>query len=121
MINQLKLQFLIRITEGTSVIRGEEHLNIDDFPESEFIIDLEEIEIHSRYYQFIEKNYLDCYIGEPTFLIYPIINDEVLDIELSDDIHPYKVLIPDIEDWLKSKEPLQWLRTYQLENNLGII
>ena len=64
-------------------------------------------------------NYPDCDIPDPTFLVYPIINDEVLDIELTDDIHPYKVLIPDIEDWLKSKEPLQWLRTYQL-NKLGI-
>jgi hypothetical protein len=120
MIKQLNLQFLIRITEGTTVIRGEEHLYIDDFPENGFIIDLEEIEIHSLYYQFIEENYTDCFIGEPTFLIFPIINDEVLDIELSDEVDPDGVWLTDIENWLKSKEPLQWLRTYQLENNLGI-
>jgi hypothetical protein len=128
-MEQLKLQFLLRITEGTSVVVFDEKnypfqyksLYIDDFPQSlnGFIVDLDEKEIYSLYEEFIEDNYPDCDIPDPTFLVYPIINDEVLDIELSDDIHPYKVLIPDIEDWLKSKEPLQWLRTYQL-NNLGI-
>jgi hypothetical protein len=119
-MEQLKLQFLIRITEGTVVLTSDNrNLNIDDFPEYSFTIDLDEIEISSLYEEFIEEYYPDCHIPCPTFLIYPIINDEVLDIELSEDIEPDDLDISHIEDWLKSKEPLQWLRTYQL-NKLGI-
>jgi hypothetical protein len=116
----LKLQFLIRITEGTTVIRGEEHFYIDNFPLTGFVIDPDEKDINTLYEQFTEKNYPHFYIGEPTFLIYPIINDEVLDIELSEDIDPDGVWLQDIESWLKSKGHLEWLRTYQIENNLGL-
>lgn len=129
-MEQLKLQFLIRISEGTSVfILGEKHLfqdsslYIDDFPCQSslngFIVDLDEIEIGSLYDEFVWEYYPDCYIPDPTFLIYPVINDEVLDIELSEDIEPDDLYLSHIEDWLKSKEPLQWLRTYQL-NKLRI-
>lgn len=118
MINQLK--FLIRITEGTTVIRGEEYLNIDDFPLNSFIIDTDEVDIYSRYHQFIEEYYPNCEIISQTFLVYPLINDEELGIELSEDIDPNEVHLEDIESWIKSEKPKQWFRNYQLENNLGI-
>ena len=119
-MEQLKLQFLIRITEGTVVLTSDDrNLNICDFPWEGFIVDLDEKDISSLYEDFIEQYYTDCHIPEPTFLIYPIINDEVLEIELSEDIEPDGLWISDIEKWLKSKEPLQWLRNYQL-NKLGL-
>jgi hypothetical protein len=119
-MEQLKLQFLIQISEGTVVLTSDDrNLNVDDFPENSFTIDLDETDISSKYEEFIEEYFPDCHIPCPTFLIYPIINDEVLDIELSEDIEEDELHIYQIEDWLKSKEPLQWLRNYQL-NKLGI-
>jgi hypothetical protein len=128
-MEQLKLQFLIRITEGTSVFVFDEKnfpfqksLYIEDFPCQSpldgFIIELDELEIDSLYDEFVWEYYPDCNIPDPTFLIFPIINDEVLNIDLSEDIEPNGLLISDIEIWLKSKEPLQWLRTYQINKLL---
>jgi hypothetical protein len=121
-MKQLKLEFLIRITEGTNVLTDDDrNLNIIDFPLNDFTIDPDVTDIESLYDVFIEKNYPDCNIFEPTFLIYPIINDEVLDIELSEEIDPDGVFLEDIEIWLKENHHIQWLRVYQLENKLGII
>jgi hypothetical protein len=121
-MKQLKLQFSIRITEGTNVLTDDDrNLNICDFPLNDFTIDPDVEDIDFLYDEFIEKYYPDCKIFEPTFLIYPIINDEVLDIELSEEIDPDGVWLLDIENWLKEKHHIQWLRVYQLENNLGII
>jgi hypothetical protein len=121
-MKQLKLQFSIRITEGTNVLTDDDrNLNIIDFPVNEFTIDPDVTDIDSLYDEFIEEYYPDCNIFEPTFHIYPIINDEVLDIELSEEIDPDGVFLEDIENWLKENRHIQWLRVYQLENNLGII
>lgn len=130
---KLNLQFSIRITEGTVVLTDDDrNLNIWHFPVNNFTINPDDIEdIYFLYDEFINEYYPDCQIFEPTFLVYPIINDEVIDIDLSDEIEmiafPYSELndlpgvwLVDIENWIKEKHHKIWLRNYQLENNLGI-
>jgi hypothetical protein len=92
---------------------------MDDFPDCYFLIDKDDDEVIAKYDLFIEKHFPDCYIAEPTFYVFPQFNDEVLS-DISEEIEPDGVYLQDIENWIKSKAAINWIRVYQLENNLGI-
>jgi hypothetical protein len=117
----MKLQFLIDITEGTSICSEEGNFYREDFSKKGFLVAYDEIDIAYYYHLYCEENFRDYDIVDPTFLLFPVINDEVIDINISEEIDEDGcVYIDDLENWFKSKGGKSWFRNYQLENNLGI-
>lgn len=117
----MKPGFLILITEGTSITSPKGNFFIEDFSNVGFTIDISENGVMGKYQNYIEKYFCDYNIEEPTFSVYPKVNDDVLDDDISDEINPDGVYLGDLENWIKSKGGVRWFRNYQLEKKLYIM
>lgn len=106
-MNEDRIQFLINIDEGTSVVKIDDNKqrcfeDISKDTENGFLIDNDEINVNKRYIDYINKFFSDYDFIETTFSVYLVVNGEVSDEPLNDIISDY-IYIETIQEWINDK------------------
>lgn len=112
-----RVQFLINIDEGTSVVKIGDNKqrwfeDISKGTENGFLIDNDEIKVSKRYLDYINTFFSNYDFIETTFSVYLVTNGEVSDEPLNDIISDNDIYIETIQEWINDKGYLDVLNEF---------